>query len=732
MARREFGGVGVWERHLFDVLREELAPTPARWRATLRISLAYALCAALIMTLRIPDGEFLIIVLFVVTQSDAVASATKAAQRMVGTLLGGGIGILGLAAFADKPWFLFPLQAAVVAVSIFLSRTTTAPYATTLIGITYLIAIPEYVAAGEPALVTVLWRIGLTTAGAALGTVAQLVLWPDHPGTVFLDELASRLARIERIVGRVIAGQAWDPRTVPTDLIGASGLTRQLDLLARADLRATRPGGHRATQLQLLTESELLLMTAIRVRRAVATAADAAAPPPAVTTRLTALQSGCRTVREAIEARRPAVLAEAAEKSRPATDLSPEMAAALAEMETALAQTAAATAFLSGDRASLVSPVLAPASAAAVPFRTVDCTLANSDAVHSALKAALAASIVGLAYQAMDWPEISTGVLTCLVVSQSTVGASWFKSLLRFIGSAIGGLLALLLILVAMPNMESVGSFVLLTTPLFGAAAWMVSGSSRFSYVGIQMAIALSLALVNFHAPTVALEIPADRVAGVLLGVVVVGVLDSTLWPVFARDQVRRSLVRALRGMADYHRAVIDRDAACAQRAWFDVHRDVAAALSLHDALLIEPTFRSPIAEGERRAVLLLSNRLQHVFVSLLALDRALEAIPAGTLPSAAQRELLAHADEVAARLVALANRIDRHPEAPAERAPADLQAPRKPTAAMETLPPEVRRRVQALAAVTRELHATLGQIENEVDVSLRDNLPAGSGRTHA
>lgn len=734
VAARDVGGIGAWERHLFDVLREELAPTPARWRATLRISVLYALCATLIMALHIPNGEFLIIVVYVITQSDAVASVTKAAQRVVGTLVGGGIGIVGLAALADKPWFFFPLQAAVVAASIFLSRTTTAPYATILIGVTYLIAIPEYVPAGESTLVTVLWRIGLTAFGAALGTIAQLVLWPDHPETVFLDELGMRLARIERIIGRVLSGEAWDSRAVPTDLIGASGLTRQLDLLAQADMRATVPQAQRADRLQLVTQSELLLMTVIRVRRAVAAKYGTALPPGSLRTRLTALQAGCKTVRAAVAARRPAPAVSSPQRAPAAADLSSELATALAEMETALDRTAAATAFLSIERTALVGPVIDTASARAVPFRTVDCTLANTDAVHSAFKAALAASIVGLAYQAMDWPEISTGVLTCLVVSQSSVGASWFKSLLRFVGSAIGGLMALFLILVAMPNMESVGSFVLLTTPLFAAAAWMVSGSSRFSYVGVQMAIALSLALVNFPAPTAALEVPADRVAGVLLGVVVVGLLDSTLWPVFARDQVRRSLVRALREMGAYHRAVVDRDASRAQQVWFDVHRDVAAALSLHDALLIEPTFRLPVAEAERRAVLILSNRLQHVFVSLLALDRTLEALPVGGLPPPAQAAIRARADAVAARLAHLADRIEQYPHPPpATGAPrldasggADLPAPDP------TLPADVKQRIEALAAVTRELHATLGQIEDEIDASLhtlpRDGKDAAGG----
>jgi uncharacterized membrane protein YccC len=65
------GTIASRERQFFAFLRRELAPSPARWRATLRIVMTCAVATTLIMSFHIPDGEYLIATLFVVSQSDA-------------------------------------------------------------------------------------------------------------------------------------------------------------------------------------------------------------------------------------------------------------------------------------------------------------------------------------------------------------------------------------------------------------------------------------------------------------------------------------------------------------------------------------------------------------------------------------------------------------------------------------------------------------------------------------
>ena len=74
-------------------LRLELAPSPARWRATARIVIACAIATTAVMIFRIPEGFWLIITILIVSQPDAGASVIRAIERSAGTLIGGGFAI---------------------------------------------------------------------------------------------------------------------------------------------------------------------------------------------------------------------------------------------------------------------------------------------------------------------------------------------------------------------------------------------------------------------------------------------------------------------------------------------------------------------------------------------------------------------------------------------------------------------------------------------------------------
>ena len=66
-----------WERDLLAFLRRELAPTPTRWRTASRLTIACTFAVALVMALHVPDGEFVLVSLFVVSQGNSGASLEK-------------------------------------------------------------------------------------------------------------------------------------------------------------------------------------------------------------------------------------------------------------------------------------------------------------------------------------------------------------------------------------------------------------------------------------------------------------------------------------------------------------------------------------------------------------------------------------------------------------------------------------------------------------------------------
>jgi uncharacterized membrane protein YccC len=114
-------------------------------------------------------------------------------QRLLATLVGGGLALATLVLSADKPWLLFPTHGIVVGGALFLSRTSTAPYAFLLLAVTFVLVLPVYPLHPDASLAVVLWRMALTSLGVVIGTAAQLLLWPDDPEALLLADLGRRL-----------------------------------------------------------------------------------------------------------------------------------------------------------------------------------------------------------------------------------------------------------------------------------------------------------------------------------------------------------------------------------------------------------------------------------------------------------------------------------------------------------------------------------------------------------
>lgn len=660
-----------WESRLFAFLHEELAPSAARWRATLRLSVLCALATTLIMALQIPDGEYLIIFLFAVAQSDVRASLTKALYRLVGTLLGGALALFAILSCADKPWILFPLQGLVIAATLFLSRTTTAPYAALIGGITFLIIVPEYISSPDLRLEKAFRRIALTAVGTVLGTLGHIGLWPDDPEAQLLQELSRRIRFAEAVLNRALGEAVVEPAAPSGPLAvhssAITGLARQLDLLASAEAGSRWLEQRHTEQIKLITDVELLVLAALRLDRLFATAPLALASP--MRKRLQGLRQECVRLQRALdqghppEPRSAVTAAEDVPQGSSTADTMPELLAAIHEMERALAHLPVAMAFL-GERRDEPHRALAALGSwreaiAKQPIFTPACSLSNGEAIRFALKGALAASFCGLLYQGFAWQGISTCVMTVMLVAQSSFGASLRKSLLRITGAALGGLAALLVIAGLMPNMESLASLLVVTTALFAAAAWLTTGSSRISYAGLQMALALCLVLINTLGPTTDLAPAGDRLLGILLGITVMGFMDFTLWPVFAGPTLRRKLAEVMRRMADAQRFASQQNREKIRATFFAIYRDLTSALSLQDDVLLETPSRIPDAEVGSHVLLYAASGIQETFLTQLSADRHRFAINQDAVPRP-ELERMGELDEAIARyLEALAGRLE-------------------------------------------------------------------------
>ena len=113
---------------------------------------------------------------------------------------------------------------------------------------------------------------------------------------------------------------------------------------------------------------------------------------------------------------------------------------------------------------------------------------ANPEYVRFAIKGTLAAFICYFLFIGFDYPGIYTSVITCFVVSLSTIGASNQKGILRFGGAAVGGLMGLIALVYLFPNVETIGGFWLVFGAGTAVAAWRPSAPPASSTAGIRPA----------------------------------------------------------------------------------------------------------------------------------------------------------------------------------------------------------------------------------------------------
>jgi hypothetical protein len=162
----------------------------------------------------------------------------------------------------------------------------------------------------------------------------------------------------------------------------------------------------------------------------------------------------------------------------------------------------------------------------------------NPAYVQFAVKATIAAMLCYVFYTAVDWPGIHTIMITCAVVALGSTEATLHKSRLRLAGCAVGGALALGVIVFVFPRLESIGSLAVVVAVVTAPAAWIALGSERLAYLGVQMAFTFYIATLQGFAPDFDVTGFRDRFVGIVLGVLVMGLVFTFVWPERAVTEV--------------------------------------------------------------------------------------------------------------------------------------------------------------------------------------------------
>jgi multidrug resistance protein MdtO len=131
-------------------------------------------------------------------------------------------------------------------------------------------------------------------------------------------------------------------------------------------------------------------------------------------------------------------------------------------------------------------------------------------------------------------------------VALGSLGETVHKLVLRISGALIGGLIAGLCIVFVLPHMTDIGQLCLLIAVVSAGAAWVATSSELLSYAGLQIAFAFFLGILQGYAPATDLTVLRDRVAGILLGNLVITLVFTLLWPESATSRLQAALTEAL------------------------------------------------------------------------------------------------------------------------------------------------------------------------------------------
>ncbi len=353
---------------------------------------------------------------------------------------------------------------------------------------------------------------------------------------------------------------------------------------------------------------------------------------------LAAVAERCDVLAAALRARRPPPEAPAVVGSTRRDD----------PILVALAQAGQAMAFLDERAAGDVRPDAAPSplDAPTGGFLTPACSPYNHADLVFAAKGGIAVAICALIAAGTTWPGIETSLWTCVLVSQASLGSLLQKARLRLVGAIVGGLLGLVALTVVMPNIETLGAYLLMVAMGTGLAAWVAVGSPRVAYAGIQIGLTFAMCVGDRFGPAIDLTIPRDRVLGVLLGDVVTAVVFAGSGHVRAAVMMVSQLGTTLRSLASLATVGLSGPEGTLTtppaRGWrWKVYQDVAATLRLTDEAAFEPGALTPEAARERTAVSRTTAEAQGVFLALLAVVRHRISAPLD-LPEATRAPLRA------------------------------------------------------------------------------------------
>jgi multidrug resistance protein MdtO len=507
-----------------EFLAVELAPREGRAVAVAHIATACAITVAIAMTFQIPEPTYMAYIVFLISKDERTATVTTAVGGQLAVTLAVVLTLGLMLVDLSEPALRVPAMALSTFVAMYTVRTFSLGPITYLSGfvIVMLQSVVDDVPNPETLTRLTLWMWVVLFVPIVITVVLNLLFGQS---VVLLTQRTVR-KMLQEMEAALLADEAhqhlarWREQVVA--LLGKQphGGTRQ-HRPPFISVRALRKLMDALVILEVLPETNATAVREVLARRAHA----------------------CRAVLEEGSATQgtpeTAAAAHAApEKSTPGDNSAGEQLAPAAR---------AFEAALGAFQREIAQPdnTVAPANTHKRQIFVPD-AFTNPAHWQFALKTTLAVMVVYFIYTMLDWPGMRTSIVTCFFVALGSLGETVHKLVLRLSGALIGGLIAGLCIVFVLPHMTDIGQLCLLVAVVSAGAAWVATSSELLAYAGLQIAFAFFLGILQDYAPATDLTVLRDRIAGIVLGNLVITLVFTLVWPESAISRLQAAVTEAL------------------------------------------------------------------------------------------------------------------------------------------------------------------------------------------
>jgi multidrug resistance protein MdtO len=542
-------GIDQASKWFWNFIKAELTPYPGRAWVAARMTVSATIVMVLVVTFRIPEGFQGAIFTLIISRENPAETFFSGFRTVVGFLIGTLYTLFSIRMLIDDPLTHFLWIVGTFFLFFYLLRIV-ADYGTAAalgFGVLGSISLWDDNTLNRNTQVeNTLWLAGVVALGVVVTIAVEYVFRRAHPVTDLTEGIEARMQTVEDVLRSAASEQPLESeQEKKLSLYATVGTSRLSRLVLRSEYSR-----HFKTQMGA-TIALVRRLVDIAANFELALSERTEVIDPADRQRCQVLADEVAEVRKSLTLRQlPTGI------KRPSQE-TPSQLPFLPMMERTVALIPQA--FSGAESMDVLIPEPLDEEGSKHIF-VADAT-SNPAYVQFALRGTLAAMVCYITYTALDWPGLSTSVLTCFITALSTIGSSRQKQVLRLSGAVIGGFIfGMGAQVFVLPYIDGITGFTVLFAIVTAIAAWIATASARLSYLGVQLALAFYLINLQEFTIQTSLSIARDRVFGVLLGLLSMGLFFDLLWVRNAVSEMQAVFAHNLELFAELAEQLLEKD----------------------------------------------------------------------------------------------------------------------------------------------------------------------------